>query len=110
MRLDDALIRRLETLARLEIGDAERGVLRGELERIVDHVSLVSVRSETVSPATGPPAAAPPLRPDEVQASLPTDTMMNLAPAAADGHYRLPPVLPLEAVELLGESRCEIAV
>ncbi len=86
MELDDALIRRLETLAGLSCDPAEREALRRDLHLITEFVD----RLEPLAAAAPPPAepdGVPTLREDTPAAFRPPDA----APAPADGAFLCPP-------------------
>ena len=94
MRIDELLIRHLEGLARLELEDGERERLARELERILEHVSLISeLDLEDVEPTVAVPGQTASPRADEPAGGLSQSEVLSQAPEREDGHFRVPPIL-----------------
>jgi aspartyl-tRNA(Asn)/glutamyl-tRNA(Gln) amidotransferase subunit C len=81
-------------LARLRLTDDELGTFTDQLAKVLDHARDV----EALDVADVPPTSHPyPLknvmRPDEERPSLGRDAVLEAAPAAEAGMFRVPPVL-----------------
>ena len=97
MRIDDALIRHLEGLSRLELEQGERERLARDLERILEHVSLIGeLDLEGVEPTASVAGETAPPRADEPAAGLSQEEALAAAPESEDGHFRVPPILDEE--------------
>jgi len=96
MELAGGEIRRLEELARIELGTDERERLRLQLPRIIEFVRRLD----------GPPAGevasgeavltASRMADDEPGACLDREEVLAQAPAASKGHFAVPAVLETE--------------
>lgn len=89
MKIDRALLLRLERLARLELSQDERGAMMADLTRILDY-------AERLTPLAGEGPGAPDagaLREDVVHPSLDGPTALGLAPAVEAGQFLVPPVI-----------------
>ncbi len=96
MQIDAALVSRVAALAALELTDAERDALAGELTRIVEHFeALPSVPEELL--AGEAPAPPTPVRPDEVRDGSPGALVASNAPEFAHGHFVVPRVVSRDA-------------
>lgn len=92
--IDDSAVQKVAHLARLHLEPAERDAVREDLIRVLDHVqSLASVDVEGVEPLNNPHELSNALREDTPSASLPTDEVLNLAPATHDAWIAVPKVL-----------------
>ena len=92
--IDEAAVHKVANLARLHLNEAERDTLRADLVRILSHVdSLSSVDVEGIEPLNNPPELSNALRPDAKDKPLPTDDVLNLAPATHDAWIAVPKVL-----------------
>lgn len=95
MKIDDKLIRRLEHLARIDLGEDERRLFRDQLTRIIEFVETLQ------SVDTSADGAAPlvshldkeHMREDEPVDGLSRDDILDQAPDTADGFFRVPPVI-----------------
>jgi aspartyl-tRNA(Asn)/glutamyl-tRNA(Gln) amidotransferase subunit C len=81
-------------LARLELTDEELDTFTGQLAAVLEHAADV----EALHVADVPPTAHPyhlvnVLRPDEPRPTLDRDEVLAQAPDAADGRFRVPPIL-----------------
>jgi aspartyl-tRNA(Asn)/glutamyl-tRNA(Gln) amidotransferase subunit C len=93
MRIDPALVSRVAALAALELSDAERDAMAGQLTRIVEHFeALREIPEEEMLAGEAVPRATP-LRPDEAQSASPGTLVETNAPAFAHGHFVVPRVV-----------------
>jgi aspartyl-tRNA(Asn)/glutamyl-tRNA(Gln) amidotransferase subunit C len=95
MTLNRKLIEHLERLARIDLADDEKKILSDQLARIVQFVE--KVQSVDTSGVDASPLAghidAEHVRDDEPTAGLDRDLALDQAPDAADGFFRVPPVI-----------------
>ena len=81
-------------LARLGLTDAEIGLLRGQLNHILEqYEKLAELDTETIPPTAQTIELENILRPDVVTPSLPTDEVVRNAASAAGGYIVVPAVL-----------------
>ena len=81
-------------LARLALTDDEVDALTDELGAILDHAAQVSALDiADVPPTSHPLPLVNVLRADEVRESLSRDEVLDAAPAAEDGRFRVPRIL-----------------
>jgi aspartyl-tRNA(Asn)/glutamyl-tRNA(Gln) amidotransferase subunit C len=93
-RITRAEVVHVAQLARLALTDAEIEVLTGELAAILEHAAQVSALDTAgVPPTAHPLPLVNVLRADEVRPSLPRDEVLDAAPAAEDGRFRVPRIL-----------------
>ncbi len=87
-------MRHLGVLARIELSDEEVQQLTGQLDAIVDNIAKVSEVATPDVPATSHPI---PLRnvfrPDVVGRMLTREEVLQNAPDAADGRFRVTAIL-----------------
>lgn len=96
MKIDSALVARVASLAALDLTDAERDALAGQLTRIVEHFeALRSIPEELL--AQEPPAPTLPLRSDEARDGSPGALVQTNAPDFAHGHFVVPRVVTRDA-------------
>ena len=89
--IDNTAVQKVASLARLHLGPAERDSVRKDLVKVLDHVqSLASVDVEGVEPLNNPHELSNALREDTPSAPLPTDEILNLAPATHDAGRAVP--------------------
>ena len=94
MKIDEALISRLEQLARLELSDEERVALRNDLNAILQMVEkLQEVNTEGVEPLTNMTDIPPVLRPDRVEGQLDRRQALRNAPDTDGVFFRVPKVI-----------------
>ncbi len=94
MSLDQAQVRRIAHLARLEIGDAEAEHYARELSRILDLVEQMNAVDTTgVAPMAHPNDAGLRLREDAVTEADQREKFLKIAPAAEAGLYLVPKVI-----------------
>lgn len=91
-------VRKIAKLAHLEITDAEVELYTPQMADIVGYIEqLNELDTESIEPmlggltAEGEATAA--MREDVVIPSMDRDTALGQAPAAAEGHFRVPKVL-----------------
>ncbi len=92
--ISDDDIRGLSELARIELSETERDRLRGDLERILDHVrELAAVPTENVRPMTGGTFAENVVRSDVPSAAdMPADAARASFPESRDRFLKVPGV------------------
>ena len=84
-------VRAAGRLARLELDEAAVQAVGPQLEAILGAFSaLAEVPVDGVQPLYGPHPPEDALRPDEPRPSLPASLLLEGAPEAEDGHYRVP--------------------
>ena len=92
MRIDPALVSKVAVLAALELSDAERDAMAGQLTRIVEHFEALRELPESL--LAGDSAALPtPLRVDVARDGSPGALVEANAPAFAHGHFVVPRVV-----------------
>lgn len=96
MKIDPALVSRVASLAALELTDAERDALAGQLTRIVEHFEALRAVPEELL-AAGGPAAPVPLRADEPRDGSPGALVETNASEFAHGHFVVPRVVSRDA-------------
>ncbi len=96
VRIDPALVSRVASLAGLELTDAERGALSGQLTRIVEHFETLRALPDELLGADVP-APPSPLRPDEARDGSPGALVEANAPEFAHGHFVVPRVVSRDA-------------
>jgi len=79
-------------LARLELSDAEVERFSVELSKVLDHIEKISELGglEGVEPTSHVVEVENALRPDEPRPSWPRDVVLEAAPDAAQGGFRVP--------------------
>lgn len=94
MSLDQAQVRRIAHLARLEIGEAEAEHYARELSRILGLVEQMNAVDTTgVAPMSHPNDSGLRLREDAVTESDQREKFLAIAPAAEAGLYLVPKVI-----------------
>ena len=94
MAIDEAEVRRIAHLARLELEPSEIALLGSQLGTILDHVrrlDRLDVRAS--SPTSSMTEADRPLREDASLPSLSAEKALRGAPDQGNGHFRVPRVL-----------------
>lgn len=87
-------MRHLGALARIQLSDEEVERLTGQLDVIVDNIAKVSQVATPEVPATSHPIAMQNVfRPDEVSGQLTPEQVLQNAPDAADGRFRVTAIL-----------------
>ncbi|WP_336645431.1 Asp-tRNA(Asn)/Glu-tRNA(Gln) amidotransferase subunit GatC [Microbacterium sp. USHLN186] len=88
------LVRHLGVLARIQLSDDEVSRLTGQLDAIVDNIAKVSQVATPDVPATSHPIAMSNVyRPDEVGQTLNREQVLQNAPDAVDGRFRVTAIL-----------------
>jgi aspartyl-tRNA(Asn)/glutamyl-tRNA(Gln) amidotransferase subunit C len=79
-------------LARLELSEDEVERFAGELSKVLDHIGTIAELGDLadVAPTSHVVALENVLRADEPRPSWPRDVMLENAPDAADGGFRVP--------------------
>lgn len=90
----EEITRKLATLSRLELSDAEVEKMTPQLEKIVSYVDkLNTLDTSGVAPLTTPFEVSTPLRQDLVVESPGAQKMLSSAPEAIHDNYKVPQVL-----------------
>ena len=94
MSLDLAAVRRIATLARIHVEDAELGALQADLNSILGWIEqLNEVNVDGVEPLTGAAQMALKMRDDVVTDGGRRDDILRNAPRAARGFFTVPKVV-----------------
>lgn len=94
-RVTEDEIRSLGSLARLQLSDAEVGQLKTDLEGILEHMdALAEVDTDGVAPMSHVLGSVGHLRPDRVDESLDTETVLEASPTHDQDHFDVPAILP----------------
>ncbi|MDW3217371.1 MAG: Asp-tRNA(Asn)/Glu-tRNA(Gln) amidotransferase subunit GatC [Acidimicrobiales bacterium] len=81
-------------LARLELTDEEIDLFTGQLGDILEHAAdIEALDVGDIAPTSHPLPIVNVLRPDELVPSLDRDEVLDQAPLAESGQFRVPPVL-----------------
>lgn len=92
MRIDPALVSKVAALAALELSDAERVAMAGQLTRIVEHFEALRELPESLLESEAV-AHATPLREDVARNGSPGALIEANAPAFQHGHFVVPRVV-----------------
>ncbi|WP_413353543.1 Asp-tRNA(Asn)/Glu-tRNA(Gln) amidotransferase subunit GatC [Microbacterium sp. 1P06AB] len=88
------LVRHLGVLARIQLSDEEVERLTGQLDAIVDNIAKVSeVATPEVAATSHPIQLSNVFRPDVPGDMLTVDQVLQNAPDAADGRFRVTAIL-----------------
>ncbi len=94
VKVDEALILKLETLARLQLSDQERQRLRADLEAVLAMVEkLEEVNTGGVAPLLHLSGDHQELREDEVKDQLSEEEALLNAPEKKPPYFRVPKVI-----------------
>jgi aspartyl-tRNA(Asn)/glutamyl-tRNA(Gln) amidotransferase subunit C len=94
MALDEAAVRHVALLSRLEIEDREVKRYARELSAVLAYAEqLQRLDLEGVPPLTEVHAEHPPRRPDRIGSSLPKAEILAAAPASDGTYFLVPPVV-----------------
>jgi len=94
MIIDEAQVRHIAKLARLNLSDAEARLYAGQLTRILDYVQQLSaVDTSGVEPLAHPLPVTNVLRDDQPDEGLSADQALAQAPQREDNFFRVPAVL-----------------
>jgi aspartyl-tRNA(Asn)/glutamyl-tRNA(Gln) amidotransferase subunit C len=92
--LDEAQVRHVAKLARLNLSDDEVRLFRGQLGRILEYVrQLEQVNTEGVAPLAHPLPVTNVLRDDQPHQPMTTDVALANAPDRAGDFFKVPSVL-----------------
>jgi aspartyl-tRNA(Asn)/glutamyl-tRNA(Gln) amidotransferase subunit C len=92
---DDVL--HVARLARLDLTEDEVDRYTEQLAAVLGHAAdIEALDTSGVPPTAHPLPLENVLRPDEVRPSLNREEVLNQAPAAESGRFRVPPILGLE--------------
>ena len=91
MKIDRALLLRLEALSRLELSETERIAMAADLTRILDYAESLSLSAAASAEPSAPLAGV--LREDVPGPCLDPAALQALAPHWEAGHFLVPPVL-----------------
>ena len=92
--IDEAQVRHVAKLARLNLSDQEVRLFTGQLATILEHFrQLEQVDTEGVAPLAHPLSPAGVTRADEPQPALNPESALANAPARAGDLFRVPPIL-----------------
>ncbi len=95
MKIDEKMIRHLETLARIDLTDEERTRLSEQLDRIIEYVEqLREIDTDDIVPTSAVVhQEQSALRPDELRPGLDREVILGQAPDAKGGFFRVPKVV-----------------
>ena len=94
MHIDRELILKIENLARLELSEAEREQLGGDLNKILQMVEkLKEIDTSGVEPLAYISAVENSWREDVVSGQVDSGSALSVAPAADGAHFLVPKVL-----------------
>ena len=94
MKINEALILKLEKLARLELSAAERQQMQGDLEKILAMCDkLMEVNTEGVEPLIYLGAKAQKARLDKVSNMLSQEEAISNAPEKQGPYFKVPKVI-----------------
>lgn len=93
-KIDEAQVRHIATLSRLELSDEEVAAFSGQLSAILEYVEqLDQLDTDSVEPTAHPLPLRNVFRPDEPNEPLGTDRALASAPQRADSFYKTPKVI-----------------
>ncbi|MCU0722608.1 MAG: Asp-tRNA(Asn)/Glu-tRNA(Gln) amidotransferase subunit GatC [Planctomycetes bacterium] len=99
--VDEALVDKIASLARLDLAPEERKALLESLRRILEYVRQIgALPLEGVEPALSGLDGRCPLREDAGLPSLPREALIRSAPDAAGGFFKVPKIIDAEAPEV----------
>lgn len=93
MIVDQALVRRLAALVRLELTDQEQARIAVDLDRVLGYVGILDELDLANAPplaSVAPVGPASGLRPDEPRPSLSPELALREAPRTADQGFAVP--------------------
>lgn len=95
LKIDRALLQHLAELARLNLSADREGVLRQQLQRLVDAFSALGGDPGATAATDQPGASAPSLtlRPDVSEPPMPIEQVLANAPRTADDSFVVPRVV-----------------
>lgn len=94
MELSKEEVRKIASLARLDLTDAEVTLYAGQLSRILDYFrKLQEVDTSQIAPTASVLPLKNVFRADAPAPALPLDEVLANAPDAYDGQFRVSPIL-----------------
>ncbi len=94
MKIDQDQLKRIETLARLQLTEDEEDRLRDQLSQILDHVETIDeLDLEDVEPLTHPLDLSNVMRADERQDSLNAKAVLRNAPQRTGQFFKVPQII-----------------
>jgi aspartyl-tRNA(Asn)/glutamyl-tRNA(Gln) amidotransferase subunit C len=94
MKIDDTLLDRLSTLAKLKFEGDERDQIKKDMERMLDLVDkLEEVDTESVAPLIHMTDEVNRLRPDVVSSNTTQEEALKNAPSKDSYYFKVPKVL-----------------
>ena len=92
--VDEAAVRHIALLSRLECSDAEVRKFEGDLNAILTYVEkLKELDTEKIEPTTHALRLRNVFREDVVRPSLTNAQALANAPEAQEGHFKVPPII-----------------
>jgi aspartyl-tRNA(Asn)/glutamyl-tRNA(Gln) amidotransferase subunit C len=96
-RITAADVAKVARLARLDLTDEQIAVATDQLAGMLDHFADIDALDlSAVEPMTQPYPLVNVLREDVPAPTLDRDEVLAAAPAAAEGRFRVPPIIGLE--------------
>ena len=93
IQVDENLVKKIASLARLDLSKEETELFVSQFRDILDYVSILNeVNTEDIPPAYLSSANQSVTREDEIEASVPTDEFISNAPQSKDGYVVIPRV------------------
>jgi len=93
IQVDENLVKKIASLARLDLSKEETELFVSQFRDILDYVSVLNeVNTEDIPPAYLSSANQSVTREDEIEASVPTDEFISNAPQSKDGYVVIPRV------------------
>lgn len=90
-------VQHVAKLARLALSDEELNLFEGQLSAILEHANRVTaLDTDGVEPTSHSMPLSNVMRPDEVVPPIGAEAALANAPAAEDGHFRVPRILEEE--------------
>ncbi len=90
----DIDVAKVARLARLALDEERLARFAAQLEVILEHAARVqALPTDDVPPTSHPLPMVNAFRPDEVRPPLDRAEVLGQAPDAADGYFRIPPIL-----------------
>lgn len=95
--IDEAAVRHVAHLARLDLSDDDVARMAGELSAVLSYIEQMGeLDVSNVEPTAHPLPVQNVLRDDVVRESLTPESALEVAPSAQDGFFKVPKVLDQE--------------